>query len=315
MKVLIVSGFLGAGKTSFIKTMSKVTKEKFVIVENEFAELDIDGNMLIQENHETNSEDTEMKVWQLSEGCICCSLNLDFAHSVLTIANTLNPDYLVVEPSGIAQPSRIIKKLKRIAYDRIELLAPITIIDAVNYSTSKQDFPDYFNDQIKTAGTVLVSKSENFSCDEFLNVKQNLNLGENIDFYETHYSQWNKSDFEKLLHKKMIVKSDSDNQMILEFKSEDIVPEQKLENVSITDINLKNPVQLMYVLMLLISGKFGRIVRAKGYFKMGDFWYQFDLVEGQYIISGYDEMPDNRVVVIGKNIDKQNLVNIFNQGI
>ncbi len=315
MKVLIVSGFLGAGKTRFIKAMSKATNKKFVIVENEFAELDIDGNMLMQENRETNSEDSEMKVWQLSEGCICCSLNLDFAHSVLTIANALNPDYLVVEPSGIAHPSRIIKKLKRIAYDRIELLAPVTIIDAVNYNTSKRDFPDYFNDQIKTAGTILISKSENFSCDDFLNVKQNLNLVENIAFHKTHYSQWDKSDFEKLLHKKMIVKSDTDNEMILEFKSEDIVPEQKLENVSITDINLKNPVQLIHVLMLLVSGKFGRIVRSKGYFQMRDFWYQFDLVEGEYVISGYKKMQDNRVVVIGKDINKQAILNIFKQDI
>ncbi|MGP1361176.1 MAG: GTP-binding protein [Candidatus Fimenecus sp.] len=111
MKILIISGFLGAGKTSFIKAMSKAVGRQFVIVENEFSELDIDAQFLKNNNEMENSSD--MKVWELSEGCICCSLKLDFSNSVLTIANTLDPDFLIVEPSGIAQLSNILSQLKK----------------------------------------------------------------------------------------------------------------------------------------------------------------------------------------------------------
>ncbi len=141
MKILIVSGFLGSGKTSFIKALAKASKKQFVIVENEFAELGLDAELI------KSDDNLEMEIWELTEGCICCSLNLDFSNSVLTIANTLNPEYLIVEPSGVALTSNIVKQLNKICYEQIELLSPITIVDAQNYRLSKEKYPDYFYDQ------------------------------------------------------------------------------------------------------------------------------------------------------------------------
>lgn len=180
MKILIISGFLGAGKTSFIKAMSKAVGRQFVIVENEFSELDVDAQFLKNNNEMENSSD--MKVWELSEGCICCSLKLDFSNSVLTIANTLDPDFLIVEPSGIAQLSNILSQLKKICYERIELLPPITIIDAENYIKSKEEFSDYFSDQINAASTIVVSKSENLSSEAFIEIKKALNIKKILSF-------------------------------------------------------------------------------------------------------------------------------------
>ncbi len=311
MKILIVSGFLGSGKTSFIKAMAKATGRSFVIVENEFADLDIDGNILLEENRQNKTEEEEMKIWELSEGCICCSLNLDFTHSVLTIANTLNPDYLIVEPSGVAHPSRIIKQLNKLSYERIELLAPVTIVDGINYAISKKQFPDYFNDQIKTAGRIVVSKSENFSAVEFSAIKEELQLAPEIEFAESHYSHWDKPTWMALLCKKMIVESADKENLSLSFKMITESEKVPLENISITTTNLNNPVQLIYVLQMLIKGFAGNVVRAKGYLCLGNFWYRFDLVEGQYVISGYNKMPDTRVVVIGQQLHRERIKVLF----
>ena len=107
MKILLVSGFLGAGKTSSIKYLSERTGKKFVIIENEFADEDIDSNIF-------KSESPEMEIMSITEGFICCSMNLSFAHSVMTVANSLNPDYLIVKPSGVSRPQNIIDELSRL---------------------------------------------------------------------------------------------------------------------------------------------------------------------------------------------------------
>ena len=112
MNILIVSGFLGAGKTTFIRKLSEKTDKPFAVMENEYGGAGIDGNLL---------EQNRLKVWEMTEGCICCSKKSDFAMSVLTIANTVAPDYLVVEPTGVGMLSSVIANLRKIEYEHIRL--------------------------------------------------------------------------------------------------------------------------------------------------------------------------------------------------
>ena len=154
MDILIVSGFLGAGKTTFIKALSKKTGKEFAILENEYSDLGVDGERL---------QDSTINIWELTEGCICCSTKQDFAQSVLTIANTISPDYLVVEPTGVAKLGNIIKNLQRIEYEKIRLLSPICILDIEGIRSYGNEFPDIFKDQICSAGQVILSKTENLS--------------------------------------------------------------------------------------------------------------------------------------------------------
>ncbi|HHX38256.1 MAG TPA: GTP-binding protein, partial [Clostridiaceae bacterium] len=202
MNILVISGFLGAGKTSFIKAMAKACERQFVVVENEFGEMNLDGPMLAQEEIATMSKEealNKMEVWELTEGCICCSMNMDFSQSVLTIANALDPDYLLVEPSGVARPSRIIDHLRRIQYDRIRLLKPVTIIDAENYISNRRDFKDHFLDQINSAGTIVLSKSEQLDREDMLRIKEDLTVPEKCQFPLCHYSSWPKEKWYGLL--------------------------------------------------------------------------------------------------------------------
>ena len=94
MKILVVSGFLGAGKTTFIKSLAEHTGKEFAILENEYGDVGIDGNLLKEQQ-----KVGEVNIWELTEGCICCLMKGDFAASVLTIANTVGPEYLVIEPT------------------------------------------------------------------------------------------------------------------------------------------------------------------------------------------------------------------------
>ena len=144
MKILVISGFLGAGKTTFIKEMIKATQRQFVIFENEFADVNIDSGILKNENNK------DIEVWEMSNGCVCCSTQSDFAASLVLIDNALNPDFLIVEPSGVAILSNVIKNIKKSEYERINMLNPLTIVDVSTYFKYKVKYRDIFLDQIKS---------------------------------------------------------------------------------------------------------------------------------------------------------------------
>lgn len=304
MKVLVISGFLGAGKTSFIKALSNATKKNFVIVENEFGQLGVDAELIKSEN------DIEMQVWELTEGCICCSLNLDFSNSVLTIANTLNPEYLIVEPSGVAMTSNIVNQLNKICYEKIELLSPITIVDAQNYKLTKEKYSDYFYNQLNTAGTVILSKSEHFDEEEISCIEKDLNLEDETQFIRKHYSKWGKNEWEAILNKYLMIDIKNDK-IFYHHERRMVSEEQILENISLENIKINSETDLIFILNILISGVTGDIARAKGYFNTGKNWVKFDLVDGQYSITGCKKMEDERAVVIGKNLNKNIISSIF----
>lgn len=189
MKILIISGFLGAGKTTFIKALQKHTGREFVILENEYGDVDIDSAVLEKDN---------MKIWELTEGCICCSVKADFANSVLTIANALDPDVLIVEPSGVGMLSNIYANVKRILYERIQLLAPITIVDYHCFYEYMETFDGFYKDQIINGGRVLVSKGEDVPSAELEamgEILKEMNPKGQIltEHYENCPDQWWKS--------------------------------------------------------------------------------------------------------------------------
>ena len=281
MKILIISGFLGAGKTSFIQAMAKATGREFVIVENDFAEENIDSKILSQDQ-----AIADMKIVELSEGCICCSLNLDFSFSVMTIANTLKPDFLLVEPSGVAQPTNIIQGLGKIQYEQISLLAPITVVDYQNYLLQRRDYPNYFNDQLIAAGTIVLSKSEQLDAADFARVADELQLPEDAAFPLSHYSQWSKEDWLSLLAKEL--SADDIKKVGQRFIQKKIRREadRNLSSLTLSQLDFINPDQVYAFLEDLLLGKYGQIVRAKGFIPLKDETLYADLVEKQITLSG-----------------------------
>ena len=175
MEVLIVSGFLGAGKTTFIKELARKSGRDFVVYENEYGQADIDAKELSQVD--------ELTVWESTENCICCSGKQDFASSVLTISNAFDPDYLVVEPTGVAKLSSVVENVNLVSYEHISLLEPLTIIDGGAWKSSRDRYPEIFLDQVVSAKTLVISKTDRLILEELSHLSEWLtkqNPGANI---------------------------------------------------------------------------------------------------------------------------------------
>ena len=202
MRILVVSGFLGAGKTTFIKELAHRTREDFSVMENEYGQVGIDGQLLAEkEMPESGEEDAgKLNIWELTEGCICCSMKSDFASSILTIANTIDPEYLIVEPTGVGMLSNVMNNIRLIQYERISLLSPITILDGNSFDRYCQEFPDIYRDQIASAGCVLVSKMEGADRQTLEQLEQSIRqINPDAEIFTTHYSANPDSWWESLL--------------------------------------------------------------------------------------------------------------------
>lgn len=307
MKIILVSGFLGSGKTRFIKSLVEKTNKSIVILENEFGDLNLDGDYL-KNDIDDNTED--VKVWELTNGCICCSTNLDFTHSILTIANTLNPDYLIVEPSGVAKINNIIEKIKKISYERIELGLPILIVDAKNYENILKNYSEYVKEELFYNGIVVVSKSENLNENDFLEIKDKLSIKKDIKFPLKHYSKWDNEIWDYIFSTTGIF-LESNNKLTLKFKIDKKLPEKKLEQYTLKNIGVTSLDKLSYTLLYLMSNKVGKVERVKGNLSIQDNNYKFDLVGNNYEITGNNNSLGNNAVVIGTNLNRDVIEKLF----
>lgn len=301
MRILVVSGFLGAGKTTFIKELARRTREDFSVMENEYGQVGIDGQLLAEkEMPESGEEDAgKLNIWELTEGCICCSMKSDFASSILTIANTIDPEYLIVEPTGVGMLSNVMNNIRLIQYERISLLSPITILDGNSFDRYCQEFPDIYRDQIASAGCVLVSKMEGADRQTLEQLEQSIRqINPDAEIFTTHYSANPNSWWESLLS------CPADPTQKLPGKAE--TPD--LQNLGLTEVSLPSGNQLLLFLQGVVAGVFGDICRAKGYLPVGSgeqtAWLRFDVVDHNYSITGIEAMPDSRAVLIGKGLKK-----------
>ncbi len=153
-KIDIVSGFLGAGKTSFIQKLidEALKSEKLVVIENEFGEIGIDGAFL---------KDSGIEIREMNQGCICCSLVGDFETSLKEVVDTYHPDRIIIEPSGVGKLSDIIGAVKNISGNmEVELHAAVTVVDCKKAKMYSRNFGEFFNNQIAFAGTVVLSRTD-----------------------------------------------------------------------------------------------------------------------------------------------------------
>lgn len=298
MKILIISGFLGAGKTTFIKEMIQKTGKNFAILENEYGEVGIDGKLLEEDN-----KDGELKIYELTEGCICCSIKADFSNSVLTVANALDPEYLIVEPTGVGKLSAIIDNISKISYEKISLLQPIAIIEIDKIDKNLKKYEDIYKNQIQNAKHILFSKCEASKIEDFKEAKQKiLSISKDAIIYEKHYKDLDSSFYKEILSDYLIGKPS---------KEEKNIDEMELENIGIKDIYLECENDLLFFLNKVICGFFGEIIRAKGYLKCGNSHLRFDVVDDTYYITGTDIKEESQAVFIGKNLKNYNLKNSF----
>ena len=153
-KVDIVSGFLGAGKTTFIKQLiSQVFQgQKLVLIENEFGEIGIDGGFL---------KDSGIEITEMNSGCICCTLVGDFSAALKKVMTELAPDRIIIEPSGVGKLSDVIRAVKGVGQEAgIEIGSAITVVDCKKARVYMKNFGEFFTNQVEYAGTIVLSRTQ-----------------------------------------------------------------------------------------------------------------------------------------------------------
>ncbi len=148
----IYSGFLGAGKTTLIKKMIQegYCGQKLVLIENEFGEIGIDGGFL---------QDAGINITEMNSGCICCSLVGDFGKALEQVISQYHPDRVIIEPSGVGKLSDVIAAAKKVTTDDVALGYTVAVADASKVKVYMKNFGEFYNDQIETAGTIILSRT------------------------------------------------------------------------------------------------------------------------------------------------------------
>ena len=155
-KIDIFSGFLGAGKTTLIKKLIKegYQNEQLVLIENEFGEIGIDGGFL---------KEAGIQINEMNSGCICCSLVGDFREALNQVLEQYHPDRIIIEPSGVGKLSDVINAVKTVASDEVVLNSFITVADASKCKIYMKNFGEFYNNQIESASTIILSRTQNVS--------------------------------------------------------------------------------------------------------------------------------------------------------
>ncbi len=152
-KIDVYSGFLGAGKTTLIKKMipESYAGQKLVLIENEFGEIGIDGGFL---------QDAGINITEMNSGCICCSLVGDFGKALRQVIAEYAPDRIVIEPSGVGKLSDVIAAVEKVTDENVKLDCTVAVVDAGKVKVYMKNFGEFYNNQIETAATIVLSRTD-----------------------------------------------------------------------------------------------------------------------------------------------------------
>mgnify|MGYP000982745266 CR=1 FL=1 len=334
-KIDIISGFLGAGKTTFIKKMiDEVFKgEKIVLIENEFGEVGIDGGFL---------KDAGIEITEMNSGCICCSLVGDFGKNLHEVIDKYHPDRILIEPSGVGKLSDVMKSVIDIEKEEdVKLNGLVTVVNALKASKQMKAFGEFFNNQIEYATVVVLSRSQNATPEQLeLCVKQIQTLNPKAAIITT---AWDAIKGEQIL--KVIEGADSlEMKLMAEQHAKEEAEEHEHEHHHEHDENCTcgchdhhhgheghhhadevftswgketahkyTEEELDYLLKALSeTDAYGTVLRSKGIIQMADgSWKQFDMVPEEYEVREGQADYTGRVCVIGTDLKEEDLIKLF----
>lgn len=202
-KIDVVSGFLGAGKTTFIKRLVEGNKDKgkTIIIENEFGEIGIDGGFL---------KNSGIEIKEMNSGCICCSLAGDFEASLRELLSTYEPNRVIIEPSGVGKLSDVLKAISDVEKDlHVESNSAITVVDIKKCKMYMKNFGEFFNNQIQFANTIILSRTDlvdNKKIEEAVALIKNINPDATI--VTTPLDKLSNEKIEELLSKPIDLKNE-----------------------------------------------------------------------------------------------------------
>jgi len=301
-KIDIISGFLGSGKTTLIKKLitENLKGEKTAIIENEFGEIAIDGSIL---------RETSMNIKEIKSGCICCSLVGDFKKAIIDILNTYSPDRIIIEPSGVAKLSDVIKSCRNLEkeYD-IKINAVITIVDALNAEMYLNNFGEFYKDQIEHANTIIISKAQQHIDDKILSLIRKINSNSEIIS-----SPWEKTSFEEII-------KNPGKESYTEFESEIIKEEhhhhkadQVFDTWGLESDKIFSQVKIDdFFENVNNADEYGLILRAKGLLKVEEGkWLEINYTPGEFRKKITSPQKCSLLCFIGIELNKSKLEKLF----
>ena len=286
MKVLVVSGFLGAGKTTFIKELIRRSGTQPVILENEYGDNDIDKRDLEKVG--------ELEILEFMEGCVCCTKKDTFLNSILAISSALDPEYLIVEPTGVGKLGNVLDNIQTVTYERIRLLPPVVVLCPQTFLQNINDYPDIYRNQVENAGVIVFSKTEGANPEELAAFEKMIReIAPDAPIQKEHYSARDDAWFRQLL--------DAEEEAGRAVLSEG--DETPPDEISLRGLRFAAPSALITFLENILRGSFGQVARAKGVAEVGEELARFDVADGMYsIIAEEDENAALQCVVIGRDL-------------
>ncbi len=324
-KVDIISGFLGAGKTTFIKLLIEnvFAGEKLVLIENEFGEIGIDGGFL---------KDAGIEITEMNSGCICCTLVGDFSKALRKVIEEYHPDRVLIEPSGVGKLSDVSKAIEHVKKEAdIEIEGRITIVDGKKAKLYLKNFGEFFKDQVAYANTIVVSRTqmmEDHSIEECVKMLREENKEASIIS-----TSWDKLSKEAIEH---ALSPDTQLEGIFEEEKCPVCSHEHHHEGACgcghehhhhhhhhadeiftswgqETAHKYTEEELDFLLKALSETEgYGTILRAKGIVEMENgAWKQFDLVPQEYEVRESAADYTGRLCVIGTDLKEDELTKLF----
>jgi len=300
IKIDVVSGFLGSGKTTLIKSLLKAYEnEKVVLIENEFGDIGIDGDIIEREG---------FQVFEISSGCICCIMKKDFLMVLSRIIKEFNPDRIIIEPTGISILSDIIDMLRTKEFiERCVINSLITVIDSINYLEQCDAFGEFFEDQIINAETLILSKSQFIKQEKIERISSSLReLNEKAEIITSNWSNLSFNEVKGLLEQN--IKLDFRELFHTEYKP---CKENKFKAIGIETSRKFTKDELEEILKKLKNPVYGEILRGKGFLKGINSFLEFSYTNGQYIIDENKQKCSGKLCLIGQNLNDEEINILF----
>lgn len=300
IKIDVVSGFLGAGKTTLIKKLLKAYEhEKVVLIENEFGEIGIDGDLIEREGFE---------VFEISSGCICCIMQKDFIGMLSRVIEEFKPERIIIEPTGISILSDIIEILNKPSFkETCSIHSLVTVIDSMNYLAQCEVFGEFFEDQIAHASSLVLSKSQFVSEEKVKEIIGSLRqLNETAPIVTASWESMSLEDVKALLV----------GDLAIEFK-ELIHPahrpcrENEFDTFAIETSAKYTVESLEEILNELKNPIYGKILRGKGFLKGPGYYLDFSYTNGQFNVHKTEHKSSGKLCLIGMKLDEKELKRLW----
>ena len=340
-KIDIVSGFLGAGKTTLIKKLlnEALKDSKVVLIENEFGEIGIDGGFL---------KDAGIEIKEMNSGCICCSLVGDFGTSLKEVMKTYQPERILIEPSGVGKLSDVMKAVQDVIDEHeVVLNSAVAVVDASKCKMYIKNFGEFFINQIEHAGTIILSRTGNISEDK---------LKKAVELIREHNTKatiittpWDELDGKDILAS-IEGAADLEAELMAELKEQrehdhehehhhhdhdedhdehdhehgdhcccchhhhhhDHDADEVFTSWGVETARKFTKAEVEHALTELDTGNYGMILRSKGIVDGGaDGWLEFDYVPGEWEVRSRSADVGGKLVVIGSKLNETAIAQLF----